>query len=286
MVRTQVSDVSVSEEGFCVFLPTSAETFVPLVVTESDTHEVVSAEALTLCQLLVKLDLAGAILPPDVLSKVAVLTLERGAKENSDKLVPFLEDIYEQTNGEAFSSLQPWMRSRIRLPKCSLDMLEYTIDPEKKNDNSIILQIKSQEDDSSFAIPLLESVVKEVVYEYIPDLSRNFLAISLALRYQCPINLELKQSDSASASSVEISREEIKERFPLHRSIDQLNEKSDRVTTNIERSFKIHKLQAALRIALERQDVNAATKIRAQLDKFDNFDDLPVQPESDTDTMQ
>jgi hypothetical protein len=48
----------------------------------------------------------------------------------------------------------------------------------------------------------------------------------------------------------------------------------------------VNQLQAALRMALEREDFVAATKIRAALDEMDSLEDLPTQPESDTGSMQ
>jgi hypothetical protein len=72
----------------------------------------------------------------------------------------------------------------------------------------------------------------------------------------------------------------------MYTTVDRLQQTSSRVTANIEKSFQINQLQAALRIALEKGDAQAAVKIRAQLDIQDSMEDLPTQPESETDKME
>ena len=71
--------------------------------------------------------------------------------------------------------------------------------------------------------------------------------------------------------------------LPDWRSLTDLRDQSQRVSQNINQSYEVHKLQGALRIATERGDTAAIEKIRAALDKLDDFDDLPTAEPSISD---
>jgi hypothetical protein len=109
-----------------------------------------------------------------------------------------------------------------------------------------------------------------------------FCALALALRYRAPIRIIV--GDDA----IILDETTMRLRFPFYQSADSASEPAVRSAEQIARGFTIHTLQAALRLALTKRDVTAATKIRAELDRLDGegLDRLPVQAETDVDSMQ
>jgi hypothetical protein len=76
--RVRIDGVSVSSKGFHVLVETSRRQIVPLKVTNdpSDSQQATTPESLTICQLLSGVDMAGAILPPELLSRLLVHHVE------------------------------------------------------------------------------------------------------------------------------------------------------------------------------------------------------------------
>ena len=181
----------------------------------------------------------------------------------------------ESSSAQTYSELHPWFRSRIRLPQCTLDEVVW----DEGNKFSYRVPVKYF---GKLSLPQpSEQVLEQVCYQYHPNVSGTFVAVALALRYKAPIVLVKETTEIPT-----LTEEELINRFPLYSSVDNIHQRSLRVAANIERGFKIHQLQAALRLALEKEDFAAAEKIRQKLDSLDSMDDLPVQPESDTSSMQ
>jgi hypothetical protein len=74
--------------------------------------------------------------------------------------------------------------------------------------------------------------------------------------------------------------------FPMYKTRHDLSQTTKRVHHNIERGFQVNKLQSALRLAMEKGDVAAMTKIRAALDQVDSMQELPVQAEQNLESME
>ena len=141
------------------------------------------------------------------------------------------------------------------------------------------------------------SILRELSLSFDPDVSANFMALALALRYKVPITVSADlldilahqfQSDNVHAIPAIVTSGEnyntaISRLLPDWRSLTDLREQSQRVSQNINQSYEVHKLQGALRIATERGDTAAIEKIRAALDKLDDFDDLPTAEPSISD---
>ena len=276
--RVQLAGVSVSATGFWVMLRTGEDAYYPLRVTDNivDTGAATSPEALTILQLLANVDMAGAILPPDVLARVTVLSCEEGqcAADVAEEVLDMVHDSLPD-GVSTYGELHEWGQSRISLPVATVD--EVIVEDDKsftwrcsvKNHGRISLQPTT-------------STLEQISYDFRPQVSSAFLSVALALRYRAPISMKVTPEMEASF----LTREALKKRFPMYRSAGKLQQTSQRTAIAVERVFEINKLQAALRIAMEREDHAAATKIRAALDEMDSMEDLPVQPDSDTSAMQ
>lgn len=269
--RLQFAGVSVSPTGFWVVLQVDSDRFWPLQVTDDflDRTAATSPEALTLLQLLGKIDLAGAVFPPDVLARLTVLH----AEQNPHDLVAsaILEDLQLPDDTDSYAELNPWLRSRVKLPICTLDEVLLS-----KNATTLMVDVR---DYGRVAVELTDEVVPYVCYQFRAKLSLQFLTVALALRYRTPITL-------ADGEASWTTTAQLQEDFPLYTTTANIQQSSSRVTANIEQAFEINKLQAAHRLALQKGDLVAAAKIREALDKKDSLADLPVQPDSDTNSMQ
>jgi hypothetical protein len=338
--RLQVAGVSVSPTGFHVVLQKNSTHYLPLRATDdsagADREAATSPQALTLLQLLARVDMAGAILPPDVLSRIVVLSLEGGDDAERRRLREQEEgddgsegggggdrvrgepspsavgsrvlalvgerlaklEAYGGTPGKTtYGELHeyPWLQSRVLLPTVTLDGLVLSLPPQSCVSPTPAYALECSVKNlpgggpSSLSVELSEGVCERVSYEYRPlGISRTFIALALALRYRAPIEL-VQPPDGGEApggSSSFLTLDQVRERFPLYRTSDQLRQTPERVATNIERGLKVNQLQAALRVALQREDFAAAAKIRAALDEMDSLQDLPTQEESDTGSMQ
>jgi len=300
--------------------------FWPVRVTANplDATAATSPEALTLLQLLAGVDMAGAILPPDTLARILMgvcddaVTTTESDDVKAKKARQIRTDIREtgdwpdQASKEtSYLDLHDWFQSRVRLPVTTLDQIQCQIEPSNTaNDDERTPTATCQwdyqsqvKDFGSFSMTPTSVVLDKIAWRDPAQGSKaatdvgaaaeaSFFALALALRYQCPVLLSVDAPPSTNDSNINSynnifwTRAQIEQAFPLYRSRDKLQEMSQTVAVNIERGFEIHKLQAALRIALERQDMGAAAKIRDRLDEMDSLADLPVQPETDTKNMQ
>jgi hypothetical protein len=309
--RTQIAGVSVSPGkpataarpavggGFHVILQVESDRYLPIRVTSNtlspqDQFAVTSPEALTLLQLLGNIDLAGAILPPDVLSKLVVLACE----QTQDAFVtPIVSHIAQSVQAQlpknittssntrstaaTYSDLHAWYQARLGLPTCTLD--EVWI----HSPTDFTLQINVQGFGRVSLQPTTE-LCQQVLYQTCPETSCAFVSLALALRYKAPVVLVQPdvQISSSSSSSLTLTLHQVNEDFPMFRSVDKIKQESTRVAHNIERSYQVHTLQAAMQLAIRKGDMVAAEKIRAKLDEYDAMTDLPVQEDSDLSEMQ
>ena len=83
--RASLEGVSLAPTGFWVMLRVAKDGYLPWQVTDDpqDALSATSAEALTMIQLLSGVDMAGAILPPDVLAKLVLHHAEAVVKRYS-----------------------------------------------------------------------------------------------------------------------------------------------------------------------------------------------------------
>mmetsp|Transcript_14466 Transcript_14466/g.20397 ORF Transcript_14466/g.20397 Transcript_14466/m.20397 type:complete len:420 (-) Transcript_14466:73-1332(-) len=329
--RLSVSGVSVSKDGFWVFFkapspvvssessPTTengddeeneksnsdaVSKILPLQVTSDpqDAAAATSAESLTLLQLISGVDMAGPILPPEVLARMALLYCEdfervlevdvdpeEAARRN--KVLEWIQKTIEQSLPEgssrpqAYSECNVWQRSKIKLPKVSLDQvcLQQQSSASSSNNNGEVvhqwvLQCSIPEIGKVTVCPT-PNIVEEASFEFDNTTSTNFLCLALALRYRAPIVLETLDDEGVEGSPFLNSPEELSEKFPMFKTVESLQDQSNRVHENIERGFEIQKLTGALRIAMEKGDEAAAKMIQEKLDKFDSLDDLPTIPD-------
>eukprot|EP00541_Cyclophora_tenuis_P017116 CAMPEP_0116572478 /NCGR_PEP_ID=MMETSP0397-20121206/18200_1 /TAXON_ID=216820 /ORGANISM="Cyclophora tenuis, Strain ECT3854" /LENGTH=320 /DNA_ID=CAMNT_0004100815 /DNA_START=173 /DNA_END=1135 /DNA_ORIENTATION=+ len=254
--RLSLAGVSVSPQGFWVIYSVPEEGFWPVQITstEEDASAATSPEALTILQLISGVDMAGAILPPDILARMSVLQSEQRDDFVSRSIITYVKDSLPK--GANYSESHPWFQSRVRLPQVTLDGVQM---------NPLSLECVSR-GIGQFSLTLTEDILKAVCFNYDEVGSETFMAVALALRYKAPIQV---------TGEVEtIDQEELSKTFPLFKSADNLFESSKRVTKSIERGFEYHKLSGALRIAMERGDQVAAERIQEKLDEFDSLDDL------------
>ncbi|EEC50104.1 predicted protein [Phaeodactylum tricornutum CCAP 1055/1] len=285
--RAQFSFVTVSPNGFWVILKIGDNRFLPMQITDTtmDQASATTPEALTVLQLLSDVDMAGAILPPDALAQLVVRHCEEKVELQKNEVcktsLQIVKAVKEELppNNDSYSSLHQWFRSRMRLPVSTLDEVVVCL---TENEDKAILNLQvAVKDFGILSVRPSEDTVQEICYDYRPATSAYFLGLALALRYKSPVVLE-----APSDAQAFLTMQQIEERFPMYTTVDRLQQTSSRVTANIEKSFQINQLQAALRIALEKGDAQAAVKIRAQLDIQDSMEDLPTQPESETDKME
>ncbi len=290
-----MAGVSVSERppGFFVLLEGSRGT-VPLAVTcdPQDAYATTSPESLTIIQLLSGVDMAGAILPPETLAKLVVLHCESIPElfldESKQSVLQMVHaslkkgraaaaNDQEDNSPLSFADAHPWLQSRTQLPQVTLDELVLSYVDNKDESGrwssspwqcTLKCNVKSIGTISLVATP---DLIQAVSYNYDPSTSGLFISIALALRYKAPIVLEHAETIPYVASG-----EKLDTLFPQRTTVSRLRQSSTRVTQNIERGFEVHKLTKALEIARRLGDIQAEAKIRAELDRFDSFQELPI----------
>jgi hypothetical protein len=218
--RAECYGVSVHETGFWVILRLAEDAFWPdpdlywpMRVTTS--VAATSPEALTLLQLLEGVDLAEAILAPEILARIIV-----GACDELDD-----------------------NQSRIRLPVCTLDEIVYHEISTSRGAHGGIWEYECQVQDvgpqtviptcnvlqkvacsdvdpvtaAATAAAAAAAVDEETDHEPCGE-QAAFFALALALRYQAPIRLSL--IDDLIINCPLLSHDQVVEEFPLYRSRD------------------------------------------------------------------
>jgi hypothetical protein len=263
-------------------LRVSQDGYLPWQVTDdpSDAIAATSAEALTMIQLLSGVDMAGAILPPDVLARLVVLhcedVLSSDEKNSDDSMEWDIVDYVQESLPDktmSYSEAHPWTQSRVKLPQASLDELVIVPTSDRTSPKSFSLSCCVKEFGTITFSPTADNLA-QVLYQYHPSTSMAFVSLALALRHKAPITV-VNGAEQVS------KLESIQKEFPMFATVNTLRQSSNRVQQDIVRGFEIHKLTGALRIAMERGDDQAAAKIRQELDKYDSMDALPTVPMKD-----
>jgi len=320
--RTRIAGVSVSDSGFYVILQVSQSLYWPIQVTSStdtlsttiaettmsssssrppqDTQAATSGQALTLLQLLGQIDMAGTILPPDILSQLVVTSASKESNANessSAKLPPAKQALPIVTLDEVQiqPTNSPQQNVKFVLQCSGRDSIgKHTIVlPPTRNVDAICQLLQRQPEAPIVSYGSTNDKELEEKEELDPlqvTILSSFLSIALALRYKAPIVALLDPTvvNDPSQDTGFLTLQQVQERFPLYKSSHELQQTSDRVTHSIEQGFQVQQLQAALKVALEKQDQAAALKIRSKLQELEasEFEQLPVQPESDIQSMQ
>ena len=267
----------------------------PLPVTRDvqDSYAATSPQSLTLIQLLSGVDMAGAILPPETLSKMVVLHCELVpelfASPSQRAVVEYVQKSLPK-NQPSFVEAHPWIQSRVKLPQVTLDQLELIYDV-NHDDWICKFQCALKGDDrfqDTITMDVTPDILIPVTYQYEKDDSDGnndlaptmFMSLCLALRYKAPIVIR-------NLGHVSTIPDDLDTDFPQRTTVQKLQSTSTRVVQNIERGFEIHTLTNALKIAMEKGDTVAAERIRTKLDEYDSLDDLPTIEEkknSETDS--
>lgn len=294
MERLALAGVSISSTppGFFVLMESTKGT-IPLAVTcdPQDAYATTSPESLTIIQLLSGVDMAGAILPPETLAKLVVLSCESIPQlfldDAQQKILEMVYASLKKGRGGAatagsgqddddsklsFADAHPWLQSRTQLPQVTLDELVLSHGGGDVGDGEWQCTLKcNAKSIGPVSLVATADLIQAVSYNYAPTTSGVFTCIALALRYKAPIVLE--HSDSVPYVPI---AERLDTMFPQRTTVANLRQSSTRVTQNIERSFEIHKLTKALEIARRLGDTQAEARIRAELDRFDSFQELPT----------
>lgn len=233
--RASLEGVSLAPDGFWAMLRITQDGYVPWRITDdpADAKAATSPEALTMIQLLGGVDLAGAILPPEVLARIVVLECERivlvteienGNTEkenmrntvlNEDSKSQFhvAQTILRNVQGSLpnatipYSQSHEWSQARAKLPMTSLD--EVTCTRQTSGSSSAVTSnsldsftwtCQIQNMGSLTLIPTLDTV-ESVLFQFSPKTSLAFVSLALGLRYQAPITVVLFDDGNEIASN-------------------------------------------------------------------------------------
>jgi hypothetical protein len=253
-----------------------------------DSYAATSPESLTILQLLSGVDMAGAMLPPETLSKLVVYACELVpdpifCSAAQRDVLECVQQSLQKINQQSFSyaKAHPWIQSRVKLPQVTLDQLTLVYNTE--NDKwtcRLECAVKGLlgKKSTHLTMDLTPQIVQPVAYNYDSETSALFTSIALALRYKAPIVLENNNVHGAHPIATNI---DLDQDFPERTTVSKLQQQSTRVVANIERGFEIHKLTGALQIAMKLGDQGAVARIRAKLDKYDSMDALPTVRKAD-----
>lgn len=269
--RISVAGMSVSPNGFWVIVQSSPEEYWPIQVTESEEDKNLSVESLTLLQLLNGVDMAGPVLPPELLSRLAV-----EHAEDHESLQGLLDEIALPPD-TLYSELSEWQKARIRLPQVTLDAVEIILEDDNNN--------------STFKWMLACQSPTIGGFKFSPETTTTtsstthwaFICVALALRYQAPLTMKCHEN---TTKAFWLSLQNVEQQFPLFTTTQNLRTAADRLSKNLQQGFEIHKLTGALKMAMDRGDIKAISRIREKLDEYDSFEDLPTLPNTDYDQLQ
>jgi len=235
-----VHGLSVSPTGFVALLRNSTGTCFAVPIDHEDSQTANSPEALTLLQLFQGIDMAGFLLPPDVLSV-------RYAEDRD------LSIHYSGTN-HSYATASPWLRARCsdQLPRIQL------------------LKVSARQEttkDSNYYEPVFNLECARVAGDSLSTVSVRspspFEAVALSLRHKVDIELD------ALGSADFFSEAELQVRFPQWRSEADAAAQDARIKSCIKSTIETSRLEAALNIARDKGDRAAEKKIRAALRAID-----------------
>ena len=296
--RIGISGVSVSTKGFHVLLQTR-KGILPLAVTKDpqDSYKATSPEALTILQLLSHVDMAGAVLPPETLARMAISQSEtkyylaHNATRMERALAEYIQTILPP-ECTTYKDAHPWFQSRMTLPQITLDQLTLVYSTCTQTVQcrltcalpKNILWTLPKEDDvplsSSFVVDVTPELVEPLAYQYNPQTSHIFTSLALALRYKAPIVLQVE--DGNEEQEYYYPPQLLDQDFAERTSVQKLHQQTSRISQNIAKGFEVNKLMGALQIAKRLGDKAAIQKIQDKLDEYDRMDDLPVIAENET----
>eukprot|EP00586_Coscinodiscus_wailesii_P015143 CAMPEP_0172508802 /NCGR_PEP_ID=MMETSP1066-20121228/214948_1 /TAXON_ID=671091 /ORGANISM="Coscinodiscus wailesii, Strain CCMP2513" /LENGTH=363 /DNA_ID=CAMNT_0013286969 /DNA_START=47 /DNA_END=1135 /DNA_ORIENTATION=+ len=281
--RLQFRGVSISPNGFLALLtPNTEDVIIPLRVSNdpNDSTSASSVESLTLIQLLSGIDMAGAVLPPNLLHHLVAFycSLSPEGDDNSRAFKIMNKRMKESLGDLEYSEATSWQTSRVRYPQVQLRTVRLDLDENIRDGeddvkkpipltfilectvegNPIHVPLRSESEESNF--------LEHASYGYTPA-TAAFLGLSLALRYKTPITIP--------TSFLRLFPPEDDD-YPDFMPLDSLQRQNDFVKKDINKSFEANRLQGALKIAIQKGDVEAEKKIIEKLKEYDSFDDLLV----------
>ena len=216
----------------------------PLKMTNdpADAYAATSPESLTLCQLLSGVDMAGAILPPELLGRIVRCHIEEKLDSLYDDdddeddepenavftpvLSPIEIKIWEYLNNQEallreqnlFGPPQTVRSSspQIPMPQITLDQLTLVPPPtpprsskesqQGSSSPSSMWQCKLEcalpEWKERIVVGVKADLLASLAYNYDPEASPLFTCIALALRYKAPIVLEQQQQQHSAAEAI------------------------------------------------------------------------------------
>eukprot|EP00614_Pseudopedinella_elastica_P004589 CAMPEP_0172604970 /NCGR_PEP_ID=MMETSP1068-20121228/25222_1 /TAXON_ID=35684 /ORGANISM="Pseudopedinella elastica, Strain CCMP716" /LENGTH=443 /DNA_ID=CAMNT_0013407223 /DNA_START=162 /DNA_END=1493 /DNA_ORIENTATION=- len=265
-VVAKVHGLTVSDDGFKALLLTEGGGILAVPIDGETEGVAKTPEALTLLQLFQNIDMAGTMLPPDVLQVKYAEALDLPITYNGT------------TYGYAAAS--PWLRVRSieQIPRVELLRIVIRAAPEGGAKEGGGLRPELHCCRSSGA-DLASVVLSEGV--------SNFEAVALALRYKSQTEVRVETEFFKSGFFREpkgglgsedgprlglasaFPESDLPDRFPLWRSEKDAAEQEARITKSLVSSVESSKLEGALKIARERGDKKAEKKIREALRKFD-----------------
>ena len=213
----------------------TASTVLPLKMTNdpADAYAATSPESLTLCQLLSGVDMAGTILPPELLGRIVACHIEEKIDafyddddddEEEITQAPIFTSVLNPIEGKIWQyiqSQQALMREQSLFGSSSdpqKDSSHITPMPQVTLDQLTIVPIQSKDDEASswkcklecalpewkenIVVEMKADLLPSLAYNYDPESSLLFICIALALRYKAPIVLE-QPSDAQPQSQTQ-----------------------------------------------------------------------------------
>jgi len=278
--NVEVHGLSVSHQGFVVLLLEPHSKCILPVRIDRVPGLAQSPEALTLLQLFQGIDMAGAMLPPNVLSL-------RYA-ERVDLAFEFNEIDY------TFNEASEWLRARANLP--TIELLRVSIRPGSGSKGQAGRKAEPQppqglgagvgvgsgdaardyegpdavEDDDVAVVNLNEGFMFDLqcsrtsgALSFVAiDGVSAFEAIALAMRHKATCSLSVSQT---VLQDFGFPVAEIPVRFPNWQSKDEAAAQSSRLTQRLMSAYTMNRLEGALRVARRLGDKAAEEKILAEL---------------------
>eukprot|EP00531_Pseudo-nitzschia_arenysensis_P007582 CAMPEP_0116132334 /NCGR_PEP_ID=MMETSP0329-20121206/9489_1 /TAXON_ID=697910 /ORGANISM="Pseudo-nitzschia arenysensis, Strain B593" /LENGTH=476 /DNA_ID=CAMNT_0003626835 /DNA_START=88 /DNA_END=1518 /DNA_ORIENTATION=+ len=216
----------------------SKNVLLPLKMTNdpADAFCATSPESLTLCQLLSGVDMAGAILPPELLQKIVACHIEDKIETLYDddddddddqddlasiftpvltpiemKLWEFLQNqqamMREQSLfGGSISPDKEAIQAQMQMPQVMLDQL--TLVPLPSASWQCKLECAIPEWKENIVVTVKPDLLASLAYNYDPESSPLFTCIALALRYKAPIVLEQTEQQEQPTTTTTTTTEE------------------------------------------------------------------------------
>lgn len=278
---------------------------------KEDEFSASSLEALTFVQLLSGIDVASeGSLSVQTLQRIAAFyasspSLEEDQFYNHNKdAVTIMREVFKD---EDYWNATTWSKSRVNYPKVGLDELQISSIPSSPESHNLQFELKCRVKDKPLTIVLTNNIVRQYgKFFSLPSLPTQtsseknvqnkefdslnaFLSLSLALRYKSPVTLssidslldtfvyQIKEKNKANPMPKTDEEEEqlkltlLERRYPKWKSVTSLSLQSSMTQKTVEKGFEVHRLEGALKIALERNDLKAAEKIKQKMKEYDTF---------------